>query len=197
MSIRKILIIGSSIIFIMVVVVIGALFILKDTQEHLIVQDEIRYLSYQAADDLTKLARLYVINKKSEPEQAEEYLREYNAILDIRSGKVPRPINYNMIFWDLAAVDHKNPRGNSDIKKSLIDLMKDLDFTDEEFALLDKSAANSNGLVKREVMAFNLVNGKIGNDEVKAVRLGETSQQAAIRILHDKEYMKMKADIML
>ncbi len=204
MSIRKILIIGSTIIFIMVAVVIGALFVLKDTQEHLIEQDEIRYLSYQAADelrqssdDLTKLARLYVINKASEPEQAAEYLREYNAILDIRNGKIPRPLNYNMIFWDLAAIDHKNPRGNSGISKSLIDIMKDLNFTDEEFALLDKSTANSDGLVKTEVMAFNLVDGNIGNEEVKIVRLGETSQQAAIRILHNKEYMKMKAGIML
>ncbi len=204
MSLKKVLTIGATVVSIMVVIVIAALFVLKATQEDLIEQHAIRYLSYQAADelrqssdDLTKLARLYVINKKSEPDQAEEYLREYNAILDIRNGKVPRPLNYNMIFWDLAAIDHKNPRGDSGVTKSLIDIMKDLNFTDEEFSLLDKSAANSNGLVNTELMAFNLANGQVGSEEVKEIRTGETPQQAAVRILHDKEYMKMKAGIML
>ncbi len=194
---------GSTIITIMVAVTIGLLFILKNTQEELINQDEIRYLSYQAADelrqssdDLTRLARLYVISKGSEPEQAEEYLREYNAILDIRSGKIPRPINYNMIFWNLAAVEHKNPRENSDVTKSLTEIMKDLKFTDEEFSLLDKSNANSNGLVNTEVMAFNLVDGEIGSEEKKLIKKGEKPHETAIRILHDKNYMSMKAGIM-
>ncbi len=203
MSIKKLLIIGSTIISIMVAISIGLLFVLKSTQEDLIRQDEIRYKSYQAADelrqssdDLTRLARLYVISKKSEPEQAKEYLREYNAILDIRSGKIPRPINYNMIFWDLAAVEHKNPRGNSDITKSLTDIMKELNFTSEEFALLDKSNANSNGLVNTEVMAFNIVDNKIGEKEKELLNSYDSPQQVAIKILHDKNYMKMKAGIM-
>ncbi len=204
MSIKKILVAGAVFISIVVVVIISGLFILKGTQEDLVEQERLRYLSYQAADelrqssdDLTRLARLYVVSKDTEPEQALEYLREYNAILDIRSGKIPRPINYHMIFWNLAAIDHKNPRGNSDVRKSLNDIMKDLHFTEEEFALLYESEANSNELVNTEVMAFNLVDGKIGDSERSVIKKGESPREAAIRILHDKHYMEMKVGIML
>ncbi len=204
MKIRRMLRVGSIIISIMVITVIALLFLLKSTQSEVIKQDEIRYLSYQAADelrqssdDLTKLARLYVVSKRSEPHQASEYLREYNAILDIRKGVIPRPIHYNMIFWDLAAIEHKNPRDDSNVTKSLTDIMKSLDFTDEEFALLDTSNQNSNNLVKTEIMAFNLVDGKIGMEEKEIMKDGESPQDAAIRILHDENYMKMKVNIML
>ncbi len=204
MSIKRMLVFGSSVIAIMVIIVMGVLIVLKSEQEELMAREKIRYLSYQAADelrqssdDLTRLARLYVISKDSEPEQAKEYLREYNAILDIRNGKVPRPINYNLIFWNLAAVEGKNPRADSDVTKSLTDIMIELGFNDEEFALLNKSNENSDGLVHTEVMAFNLVDGKIGDEERKAIKVGETAQEAAIRMLHSKDYMKMKAQIMI
>ncbi len=203
MSIKKMLSIGSFIIVVAVASIIGILFMLRNIQNELIEQDEVRYLSYQAADelrqasdDLTRLARLYVVSVKSEPEQAKEYLREYNAILDIKAGKIPRPINYNMIFWDLAAVEGKNPRGDTDQTIALLDIMKNLNFTKEEFALLDESSNNSLELVNTEVMAFNLADGKVGEAEKKVMKKGESPQETAIRIMHDKNYMINKAGIM-
>ncbi len=203
MSIKKMLSIGSVIIVIAVASIIAILFMLRNIQNELIEQDEVRYLSYQAADelrqasdDLTRLARLYVVSIESEPEQAKEYLREYNAILDIKAGKMPRPINYNMIFWDLAAIEGKNPRGDTDQTIALLDIMKNLNFTDEEFALLDESSNNSLELVNTEVMAFNLADGKVGEAEKKVMKKGEKPQETAIRIMHDKNYMINKAGIM-
>ncbi len=203
MKIKRMLSIGTFVIVVGVSSIIAMLFLLKSVQEDLVQEEEVRYLSYQAADelrqasdDLTRLARLYVITLESEPEMAKEYLREYNAILDIKAGKKPRPLNYNMIFWDLAAVEGKNPRGDSEQTISLLDIMKKLHFSEEEFNLLDESNANSLALVNTEIMAFNLADGKIGVEEKKLMKKGENAQQAAIRIMHDKTYMKNKAGIM-
>ncbi|MFX5506050.1 hypothetical protein ABTD43_18520, partial [Acinetobacter baumannii] len=60
--------------------------------------NESRYASFQLAtelrqssDDLTRLARTYVIT--ADP----AYEKQYQAILDIRDGKKPRPENYGRI----------------------------------------------------------------------------------------------------
>lgn len=202
-TIKRILVGGFSIIIAIIFVNIFILMALKTTQEELVQNDEVRYLSYQAADelrqssdDLTRLARLYVVSKKSEPKQAEEYLREYFAILDIRNGVVPRPIDYNKIYWDFAAVELKNPTEDSNLTVALTDMMKELNFTEEEFDLLNQANANSNDLVNTEVMAMNLVDGKIGEDEKAVMLTGESPRETAIRIMHDRNYMVNKAKIM-
>ncbi len=176
---------------------------LRDTQNELLKFNEIRYKSYitadelrQSSDDLTKLTRLYVITKLTDEDQALEYLREYRAILDIRNGKIPRPEKYSQIFWDFAAINHKNPTPNSKTTKSLKEIMTDLKFSDAEFALLEESNNNSDKLVNTEVIAMNLVNGKIGKVEKAVIKTGESPYLAAIRIMHDRNYMQYKVDIM-
>src|SRR4051794_37733623 len=65
---------------------------LDSAQEDLKRKQEIRYRSYlladelrQSSDDLTRLARTYVVTGEAAYEQ------QYNDILDIRNGKKPRP----------------------------------------------------------------------------------------------------------
>eukprot|EP01034_Spumella_vulgaris_P035896 gene35896-44261_t len=65
------------------------------TQAH-----QARYNSYmladelrQSSDDLTRLARTYVVTGDARYEQ------QYNDILDIRNGKKPRPEHYERIYW--------------------------------------------------------------------------------------------------
>ncbi len=99
-------------------------------------------------------------------------------------------------FWDIAAVEGKNPTENSSVTKSLRDMMVDLGFTEEEFALLDEADANSADLVKTEVAAMNLVDGNIGEFERSLMKEGESPEETAIRIMHDKTYMENKAKIM-
>lgn len=203
MTIKRTLIMGFSIIFILTGITFTLLLMQNATQDQLQENSLIRYESYQAADelrqssdDLTRLARLYVVSKTSEPDQASEYLREYFSILDIRNGVKPRPDHYNRIFWDFAAALGENPTPDSEVMKSLNDIMEDLNFTTEEFTLLDQANANSDGLVNTEVMAMNLVDGKIGDDEKAVMLAGESPQETAIRIMHDKNYMVNKAGIM-
>ena len=57
--------------------------------------DELR----QSSDDLTKLVRSYVATAGKNP----GFEEQYNAILDIRNGKSPRPEEYSRIYWDFVA----------------------------------------------------------------------------------------------
>lgn len=77
---------------------------------------QIRYKSYQAADelrqssdDLTRLGRTYVVTGD------DKYEKMYMDILDIRNGKKPRPENYHTIYWDLVLQYGQKPKpdGNS------------------------------------------------------------------------------------
>ncbi|RQM71361.1 methyl-accepting chemotaxis protein [Aeromonas jandaei] len=140
--------------------------------------DELR----QSSDDLTRLGRTYVITK--DPSYEQQYMR----ILAIRNGEQPRPEGYNRIYWDFVAANGQNPRPDSNIRRGLIDLMKDAGFTEGELAKLNEAKNNSDALVNTEVAAFKLVQQTDG-DLV-------ANQQKAIAMMHDKAYHQNKARIM-
>ncbi|HGK7310174.1 methyl-accepting chemotaxis protein [Aeromonas hydrophila] len=148
-----------------------------------------RYQSYlladelrQSSDDLTRLGRTYVITK--DPAYEQQYMR----ILAIRNGEQNRPQGYNRIYWDFVAANGQNPRPDSQVRRGLIDLMKDTGFTEEELAKLNEAKNNSDALVNTEVAAFKLVQQTDG-DLV-------ANQQKAIAMMHDKAYHQNKGRIM-
>lgn len=150
---------------------------------------EQRYNSYQLADelrqssdDLTRLARTYVITK--DPAYEQQYMR----ILAIRNGEAARPQDYNRIYWDFVAATGQPPRPDSGERRGLIDLMKDAGFTSQELAKLTEAKNNSDGLVNTEVAAFKLVQQSDGDPVA--------NQQQAIAMMHDKAYHQNKAKIM-
>ena len=53
--------------------------------------DELR----QSSDDLTRMARTYAATGD------QRFVDYFNQILDIRSGKAPRPLQYGRVYWDL------------------------------------------------------------------------------------------------
>ncbi|MGY3915315.1 methyl-accepting chemotaxis protein [Aeromonas australiensis] len=140
--------------------------------------DELR----QSSDDLTRLGRTYVITK--DPAYEQQYMR----ILAIRNGEQPRPDGYNRIYWDFVAANGQNPRPDSNIRRGLIDLMKDAGFTDGELAKLNEAKNNSDALVNTEVAAFKLVQQSDGDPVA--------NQQKAIAMMHDKAYHQNKGRIM-
>ncbi|MBA5608204.1 HAMP domain-containing protein [Duganella sp. FT3S] len=157
---------------------------------------EARYQSYlladelrQSSDDLTRLARTYVVT--GDP----RYEQQYMDILAIRNGAKPRPQHYERIYWDFiaAGMDKPTPDGET---VALADLMKKAGFTDAEFAKLKQAQANSDGLVKTEVIAMNAVKGLFDDGTGKFTRKGEPDLEMARRIMHDAEYHKNKARIM-
>ena len=148
--------------------------------------DELR----QSSDDLTRLARTYVITGEPKWEQ------QYFEVLDIRNGKRPRPPGYEKIHWDFLAAGlqpgHKGPSTTA----PLLEMMKAAGFTDAEFAKLKEATANSDDLVKTETIAMNLVKGLRADDKGQFVLQGEPDRARAAVLMHDLAYHQYKAKIM-
>ena len=144
--------------------------------------DELR----QSSDDLTRMARLFVVTHDPRYEAA------YREILAIRNGVVARPLDYHRVYWDLVLDPETRPRGRGD-QVPLQDLMRKAGFTSEEFALIRRAQENSDALVKTETLARNVVKGL----DPEGNPLENPSDPAMpVRIMHDADYMKEKARIM-
>ncbi len=155
-----------------------------------------RYLSYlaadelrQSSDDLTRMVRTYVVT--GEP----RYEKMYWEILAIRNGDKARPIRYENIYWDFIAFTNETPRPDGQ-KISLLDMMKDLGFTQEEFEKLANAESHSNELVKTEMIAMHAMKGQFLDKEGKFTVKGEPDYEYARTILYNEAYHKEKMEIM-
>jgi len=150
-----------------------------------ILADQLR----QSSDDLTRMARTYVItaNKKFED--------QFHTVLDIRNGKVKRPTNYNRIYWDFLTLDGDDAILNGE-QKSLRQLMKESGFPKEELELLYESAKQSDDLTHLETKAMNAVKGIFVDEKGQYSRIGKPDLKLAAQIMHSNEYHKAKIDIM-
>ncbi len=135
----------------------------------------------QSSDDLTRMVRTYVVT--GEP----IHKRHYQEILDIRDGKLPRPLDYQNVYWDLVLADDIRP-SQSGPAVALLDLMRRAGFSDEEFAKLAEAKANSDALTRSEYAAMALVE--------TATPVSQVNRTEAIRMLHDTAYHQAKAGIM-
>ncbi|MFN8908355.1 MAG: methyl-accepting chemotaxis protein [Betaproteobacteria bacterium] len=151
--------------------------------------DELR----QSSDDLTRLARTYVVSGDPLWEQ------QYFEILDIRNGKRPRPAGYEKIYWDFRAVGTE-PSGGSHqgatTSVPLLEMMKHAGFTDAEFAKLKEAAGNSDDLVKTETIAMNMVKGLYEDGKGGFTRKAPPDFAKARAMMHDADYHRFKAKIM-
>ena len=196
MSIQKSLVITGSSLGILLGVIFLFAILLFENQEDLLRSQEIRYQSYiradelrQSSDDLTRLARTYVISGD------EKYEKMYWHILDIRNGKKARPQNYERIYWDLVLKYGDQPRPNGEIK-SLQTIFRELGFTEEEFSLLKEAQSNSDDLVTTETIAMNAVKGLYDDGTGKYTNREEPDFEMARGIMHDNKYHQDKYKIM-
>jgi methyl-accepting chemotaxis protein len=148
---------------------------------------ELRYNSYlladelrQSSDDLTRLARTYVVTGDA------KWKQQYQEVLDIRSGKRARPAQYHKIYWDFRAANISPSRGEEPAI-ALSELMKQAGFTEQEFEKLTEAERNSNDLVNTETRAMDMV-----ASHAQAAS-ADASPQA---LMHDENYHKFKAKIM-
>jgi methyl-accepting chemotaxis protein len=155
-----------------------------------------RYASYllademrQSSDDLTRLARTYVISGDTRWEQ------QYFEILDIRNGKKARPESYERIYWDFRAAGIDPAKGTGRTV-ALSNLMKEAGITEAEFAKLREAEANSNDLVRTETVAMNLVKGLHADGQGGFTKKGEPDLVKAREMMHDASYHANKAKIM-
>ncbi|MFG6447780.1 methyl-accepting chemotaxis protein [Roseateles sp. BYS180W] len=151
-----------------------------------VLADELR----QSSDDLTRLARTFVVSQDPKWEQ------QYFEILDIRNGKKPRPVNYAGIYWDLRAVGQTPNGGSTTSAVPLTDMMKTQGFTEREFALMQQAKANSDDLVRTETIAMNMVKGQFDDGHGGFTKKGLPDLEQARLMMHDLAYHQYKAKIM-
>jgi len=143
-----------------------------------------RYLSYLLADefrqtslDLTRLCRSFVTTGE------QKYWDAYWQIIKWRNGEIPRP----------ASVDAALYPG---VKKKQSDIMRELNFSNQEFDLLALANKNSNALVATESQAMQSIkSGHIVDGPFKALP-GEDVQSFALRIVFDNAYHSEAAKIL-
>lgn len=166
-----------------------------DNEKTILTSAAKRYQSYlladelrQTSDDLTRMARTYAVTGDL------KYKEYFERILDIRGGTAPRPADYHNIYWDLIAATGIPPRIDTP-PKSLKDLMKEENFTETEFALLQETETESNELVNLENRAMNAMEGLFEDGAGRYTR-SEPDRELARNLLHGDEYHKAKEKIM-
>ena len=136
--------------------------------------DELR----QSSDDLTRMARTYVITKD------QQFKDNYYKILDIRNGKAPRPKDYEGIYWDLSK-EVREKKHPDEKAISLEQEMHALPYSANELQQLHKSKDESDKLVKLEIKAFK---------HVKDLTI-ENNQ--SVQLLYSQKYHNAKEKILL
>jgi methyl-accepting chemotaxis protein len=179
-----------------IIISIATVLQLNGLLQHVDETAQIRYQSYQTADelrqssdDLTRLGRTYVLTGN------EDYEKMYMDILAIRNGELARPENYHSIYWDLVLSYGQKPKPDGK-RVALHDTMEALGFTQDEFRLLKQAQQNSDALVNMEVKAMNAVKGLYPDSSGNYTVRGEPDREMAAQLLHSKAYHREKAKIM-
>ncbi|NVO09169.1 MAG: PAS domain S-box protein [Bacteroidales bacterium] len=164
-------------------------------QKELIESQHIHFQSYllanellQSSDDLTRLARSYVASNNG------EFERQYNAVLDIRNGKKPRPADYNRVYWNFVIKEDQKPCPNGETI-SLKELMSKIGFTNSELEMLTSAQKYSDSLVKTEEIAINANKGLYDDGKGNFCIKKEPNHDFAMRILYDDAYHKKKTQV--
>ena len=147
-----------------------------------------RYLSLrlaselrQSSDDLTRMVRTYAVTGNP------VYQQHYQEILDIRDGLLARPLDYHNVYWDLVQPDDRRPRQAGEAVP-LLEMMRQADFTEEEFAKLAEAKRNSDALTRTEFAAMQFLASRSSTPAA--------NREKAIAMLHDAAYHQAKARIM-
>ena len=195
MSVRKLLLTGAVLSVASLLLTIVMLSFSNMKQEVLYQSQESRFTSFlladelrQSSDDLTRLARTYVLSGD------DKYEKMYWDVLAIRNGEKARPQHMERIYWDLVLQygDKPSPDG---AKVSLTELMQRAGFTDAEFAKLGEAQRNSNDLVNTETIAMNAVKGLYDDGSGNFTLKGKPDLEMASRIMHDNQYHQDKAKV--
>ena len=191
---KNFLIIFASIVTLMLLSLFLYMKVLEN-EANIVEAAEKRYDSYlladelrQSSDDLTRMARTYTVTADA------KYKEYFERILAIRGGDAPRPVDYHNIYWDFVAATGAQPRIETP-PKPLKELMKEADFTETEFALLQETETESNELVNLENRAMNAMVGIFEDGTGRYTRSGP-DRELARNLVHGDAYHKAKEKIM-
>ena len=144
----------------------------------------------QSSEDLTIMARNYVVTGESIYEQ-----RFYD-ILNIRNGLTSRSKDYSGPYWYLAnQIDSQSP-SNLSPGIPLMELIRNQGLTDTELRLLENSQLNSDQLVRLEEQAFAAMKGLFDDGQGNYNQFRKPDREFAIQLLFGNRYSDKKNKIM-
>lgn len=154
---------------------------LKARERSILLAEELR----QSSNDLTRLVRSYVMTGNP------VFKQQFQAVVGIRDGKIPRPRDYNLAYWDFKAVQPAGSNGGLDIQGEavpLLELIRRAGVTQAELENFKASKAHSDELVKIEYRAMALVE--------QDARADPANWDLAIHMLADERFLALKAEVM-
>jgi PAS domain S-box-containing protein len=189
-----------AVIFVMLAVLLTGLLVLTGAllrnRAEMSASEQRRYDSYkladqlrQSSDDLTRMARTYVVTGE------QKYEQYFNDILAIRNGERPRPVAYQGVFWDFVTATDKHPTPDGPVA-SFEDLMRDMNFTPAEFEKLKDAQNSSDELVELENVAMHAVKGMYDDGTGAFTIEKEPDLEMARLLMHGPEYHAAKSTIM-
>lgn len=147
-------------------------------QTSLLRADELR----RTSDELTQMARSYVLTGNP------RFRDYYEAILDIRDGRKPRPAGYHELYWQLRSADPQPLPASTGTGVALLELIRETGVVEQELKMLQEAKSLSDSLTQTERAAMRLL------DSVGPAR--EAALASARLILFDDRYLEAKARIM-
>ena len=143
----------------------------------------------QSSDDLTRMARTYVVT--GDP----RYREYFHTIVAIRDGLAPRPVDYSGAFWDFVSATGEIP-DLADEPVALEELLQRAGISADEINLLRRAKTESDELAQIEERAMNALEGRFPDAEGAYTATGEPDPALARDLLHGEEYHRAKAAIM-
>ena len=197
MSLRTNFILISTSLAFLVLSVLSVMMIQSRTLDAMKAAEGRRYESfkladqlYQSSNDLTRMARTYVVTGDS---SYEVYFRR---ILAIRNGDAPRPEDYDGIYWDRAVVNGIDQALDREAI-ALEELMRQANFSDAEFAKLQQAQQESDALVDIESRAMAAVKGLYADENGEYSIQGAPNVALAQALMHSPDYHAAKSRIMV
>ena len=176
-----------------VVLLIAAMFVnqrrINQSRERQFQADELADELRQSSDDLTRMARSYVASGNP------EFEHEYWTVLGIRDGKLPRPVEYDQIYWDFVSATGQKPCPDGP-PIAFRELLIKNGVTAAEFQKLDEAQQYSDALVATERIAMNAVKGLFADAAGNFTVQKEPDRAWALQLLFDEAYHQTKAKIM-
>ncbi len=143
----------------------------------------------QTSDDLTRMARSFVMTGDAVYEQY------FHKILAIRDGKLPPPGNYDASYWRFVTAKDLPPNLPAG-SMPLLEMIKQSGITDKELSILEQSGKNADLLNDMEKMAFDAIKGLLPENNGNMAVSRNPDPEYARSLLYGKRYYRIKAELM-
>jgi diguanylate cyclase (GGDEF)-like protein/PAS domain S-box-containing protein len=144
---------------------------------------------FQSSEDLTRMARTYVTTGNP------VYKRYFFEILDIREGIKPRPQNYSPTYWHLMDAE-KNSASAQGEAVSLLKMMDNEAFSEQEIALMREAKVHSDQLARLEKQAIAALSGLYDDGHGNLTLHRAPDREFATELLFGERYIAGKAAVM-